>query len=133
MPRAVAEGLEAAFGERVDHVRVVEHSLFARLHVRAVATTRRRCIYLRGSAIEFFQNPWLMLHEYCHVLNQWEPRRLTTPRYLVECVRNGYWNNRYEIEARAFADKHLAGMVAALQRSQNLSRAEPRDGTDGRR
>ncbi len=106
IPELVSESLELLFGEQVHHVRVIEHSLFVRLHGRAVATTRRRRIYLRGSAADFFQNPWLMLHEYCHVMKQWETRTLTTPRYVLECVRRGYWNNRFEIEARQFADQH---------------------------
>jgi hypothetical protein len=109
-PVAVRRALEAIFGPEAAHligeVRVVEHSLFARLHGGAVATTRRRCIFLRGSAAEFFGNPSLMLHEYCHVLRQWEPGLLTTPRYLRECLRRGYWNNCFEIEARQFARAH---------------------------
>ena len=106
VPDVVGASLELLFGERIDQVRVIEHSLFVRLHGRAIATTRRRRIYLRGSAADFFQNPSLMLHEYCHVLKQWEPRTLTVTRYLLECVRRGYWNNRFEIEAREFADMH---------------------------
>ena len=105
-PEAVRAALELLFGERVDHVQVIEHSLFARLHHCNVATTRRRRIYLRGSAAAFFQSPLLMLHEYFHVLKQWEPRTLTVPRYLLESLRKGYWNNRFEIEAREFADAH---------------------------
>ncbi len=104
VPTAVLAALELLFDERIDHVRVIEYSLFARLHVSNNATTRRRRIYLRGSAADFFKNPALMLHEYCHVLKQWEPRTLTVPRYLVESARRGYWDNRFEIEARAFAD-----------------------------
>ena len=52
---------------------VVEHSIYARLHYRIKATTRRRRIYLVGSARAFFADPALMLHEYCHVMRQWEP------------------------------------------------------------
>ena len=115
LPRRIAASLEEIFGESVDQVRIVEHSLFARLHIRAVATTRRRRIYLRGSGAEFFGNPWLMLHEYCHVLKQWEPRLLSTPRYLVECLRRGYWNNRFEVEARAFADSNLFRVQSQLK------------------
>ncbi len=115
LPRRIAASLEEIFGESVDQVRIVEHSLFARLHIRAVATTRRRRIYLRGSAAEFFGDPWLMLHEYCHVLKQWEPRLLSTPRYLVECLRRGYWNNRFEVEARAFADSNLFRVQSRLK------------------
>jgi hypothetical protein len=114
IPDAVRTSLELLFGEGVAHVRVIEHSWFARLHGRAVATTRRRRIYLRGSAAEFFANPSLMLHEYCHVLKQWEPRTLTVPRYLLECLRRGYWNNRFEIEAREFADAHSSHLHALL-------------------
>src|SRR5256885_14382096 len=106
IPEVVGASLELLFGERVGYVRVIEHSLFVRLHGRAVATTRRRRIYLRGSGADFFENPWLMLHEYCHVIKQWEPRTLTVRSYAAECMRRGYWNNRFEVEARAFADTH---------------------------
>jgi len=116
LPDAVGDSLASVFGAAVGHVRIIEHSLFVRLHGRAVATTRRRCIYLRGSAEDFFADPWLMLHEYCHVIRQWEPRTLTTLGYVVECIRNGYWNNRFEIEARSFADAHTHTLRGLLQR-----------------
>ena len=114
VPATVLAALELLFGERVGHVRVIEYSLIARLHVSNNATTRRRRIYLRGSAADFFKNPALMLHEYCHVLKQWEPRTLTVPRYLLESARRGYWNNRFEIEARAFADAHRERLQVML-------------------
>jgi hypothetical protein len=114
VPETVGASLELLFGESIDQVRVIEHSLFVRLHGRAIATTRRRRIYLRGSAADFFQNPSLMLHEYCHVLKQWEPRTLTLWRYFVEWLRRGYWNNRFEIEAREFADANRGRLHALL-------------------
>jgi len=113
-PHGVSETLKSFFGDAVDNVRVVEYSLFARLHLRAIATTRRRSIYLTGSAEDFFTDPVLMLHEYCHVLNQWEPGDLTTMRYLVECLRRGYWDNRFEVEAREFAADHAYRFRALL-------------------
>ena len=113
-PDAVKAALEHLLGTRIGHVKVIEHSWFVRLHGPAVATTRRRRIYLRGSAAEFFANPWLMLHEYCHVIHQWERRTLTMGRYLHECLRHGYWNNRFEVEARAFADLNVARLRALL-------------------
>ncbi|MGB6450793.1 MAG: hypothetical protein WBE92_08585 [Steroidobacteraceae bacterium] len=106
LPSLVRISLERIFdtaAASIDQVRIVEYSLFARLHGRAIATTRRRRIFLRGSAAEFFADPVLMLHEYCHVLLQWETGSLTTLRYLRECLRRGYWNNRFEVEAREFA------------------------------
>jgi len=113
LPGSLRTALEAVFGEPVSHVRIIEYSLYARLHVRAIATTRRRRIYLRGSAEAFFDDPWLMLHEYCHVLKQWEPGDLTLVRYCLECLRNGYWNNRFEVAARAFADLHVHALRTA--------------------
>jgi hypothetical protein len=114
VPAHVRAALEGILASPIGHVTVIEHSRLARLHGRAIATTRRRRIYLRGSAQDFFANPWLMLHEYCHVLCQWEPGTLTVTRYLLECARHGYWNNAYEVEARAFADRHLPALHARL-------------------
>jgi len=117
VPRELRTALEHLLGASVDHVRVIEHSWFARLHGRAVATTRPGRIYLRGNAADFFADPWLMLHEYCHVIRQWQPGSLTAARYLLECLRRGYWNNRFEVEARAFADTHVARLRALLARA----------------
>ncbi len=117
LPAAHRQALEQLFAAPVAHVRIIEHSWFTRLHGRAVATTRRRRIYLRGSAAEFFADPWLMLHEYCHVIHQWQEGSLTVPRYLAECLRRGYWNNRFEVEARQFADVNVARLRALLQPS----------------
>ncbi len=121
LPAPLAQALEGVLGLPVAHVRIVEHSWLTRLHGRAVATTRRGRIYLRGSAQEFFGNPWLMLHEYCHVLHQWQAGTLSVPRYLIECARRGYWNNRFEVEARAFADTRLADLHARLRALQPMS------------
>jgi len=117
VPRELRTALEHLLGASVDHVRVIEHSWFARLHGRALATTRPGRIYLRGNAADFFADPWLMLHEYCHVIRQWQPGSLTAARYLLECLRRGYWNNRFEVEARAFADTHVARLRALLARA----------------
>ena len=116
LPAEIAAPLHAVFGEGVGRVRVIENSLFARLHAGAVATTRRRGIYLTGSAADFFANPSLMLHEYCHVLLQWEPGRLTSTKYVVEWLRRGYWDNRFEVEAREFAASNLYRFRALLSR-----------------
>jgi Domain of unknown function (DUF4157) len=131
-PPAVRRALEQIFGRdaaSLGQVRVIEHSLLARLHGRAIATTRRRRIFLRGSAAEFFANPALMLHEYCHVLRQWEPGSLTVLKYLQECLRRGYWNNRFEIEARAFAQVHAARLAAMLRAGGPQAVAQPSNGS----
>jgi len=123
LPDDVRCALEAFFGGNVARVRVVENSWLTRLHGRAIATTRRRRIYLRGTAADFFTDPSLMLHEYCHVLKQWEPGSLTTVRYVVEWLRRGYWDNRFEIEAREFAADNLYRFRALLTRSPASVRA----------
>jgi len=107
MPSHLREALRAVFGAGVDDVEIFEHSWFARLHGRASATTRRNRIYLRGSAQQFFADPGLMLHEYFHVLRQWNRNRLSVWRYLVEWRRNGYLRNRYERQARRFVALRL--------------------------
>lgn len=114
-PAILAASLCDIFGEPVEHVRVIEHSFYARLHFGARATTRRGRILLRGSAEEFWQDPELVLHEYFHVIRQWQPRRLTIWKYLKESACHGYWHNCYEIEARAFAALHQRALRKRLQ------------------
>lgn len=87
------------------------------------ATTRPNVIFLRGSLAQFAADPALVLHEYFHVIRQWRPRRLTRGGYLLECLRHGYRNNRFECEARDFTAAHLPRMMALLRR-----RAEPLEG-----
>lgn len=116
MPAPLRVTLRELFGDAADAVEVIEHSWFARAHVRAIATTRRRRIYLRGAAAPFFADPLFVLYEYFHVLEQWEPGRLTVWKYLLEFLRSGYWDNYFEIEAREFADAHRHRYCALLAR-----------------
>jgi hypothetical protein len=132
LPGSVRTALEAVFGGPVSHVRVTENSLYARMHPYTIATTRRRRIYLRGPAADFFEDPWLLLHEYYHVLRQWESRDLTIARYCLEWLRRGYYNNRFEVEARDFADKHLPGLRAASSQ-QGFAAVEAPGGEDQQR
>lgn len=118
IPAPIASALREVFGESVDHIRVIENSLYARMHLGARATTRRGRILLRGSAKDFWSDPELILHEYFHVLRQWQTRRLTIWRYLKESALNGYWHNCYEIEARGFAAAHWRALNSRLQKWQ---------------
>ena len=114
-PEPLRCALQEIFGEPVDQVRVIEYSFYARLHFGARATTRRNRILLRGSAAAFWSDPDLVLHEYFHVIRQWQPRRLTIWRYVVESLRRGYWLNRFEIEAREFAAAHTPQLRLVLK------------------
>jgi hypothetical protein len=115
-PPHVTSALREIFGEHVEHIRVIERSAYARLHLGARATTRRNRILLRDSAESFWADPDLILHEYFHVLRQWSPRRLTLWRYVVEWFRRGYWLNRFEVEAREFAATHRERLGVLLKR-----------------
>ncbi|MGH9961541.1 MAG: hypothetical protein ACREBC_31180, partial [Pyrinomonadaceae bacterium] len=99
--------LTRIFGASAASVKVVANSRFAKLH-RALATTRRNRIYLAAGSEFFLRDPKLMLHEYYHVLAQWNCGELSAGRYVWESLRNGYRRNCYEIAACRFADAHLA-------------------------
>ncbi len=100
----------------IEAVRIVPHSRFARLHGRRVAaTTRRGTIFLAGSLQRFAADPELVLHEYFHVLAQWNRGRMTALGYLVELMRHGYFANRFEVEARAFTNRHVLDFVRRLR------------------
>ena len=113
-PKDVELALESLFGESVREVKVIQYSIYVRFHWRAIATTRRNRIDLRGSGKEFFADAPLVLHEYFHVLRQWRTGDLTISRYLAECFRRGYWDNRYEVEAREYTATEIFRYRALL-------------------
>jgi hypothetical protein len=108
LPARVRAALEQVFGEPVDDVELVENSWYARLHRGARATTRRNRILLPGTVEQFLADPDLVLHEYYHVLRQWNRGRLSVPRYLAEWLQRGYLGSRYERHARRYARLRLA-------------------------
>jgi hypothetical protein len=88
--------------------RIRENSLFARLAAwklgtRRVAMVLGNTIHLHNtSASDFLANPRWVKHELKHI-EQFR-RYGVLPfiwRYLVESARHGYFNNKYEAEARA--------------------------------
>lgn len=114
MPKPVLAALEHVFDPSVGAVKVIEHSRYARVHLGVTATTRPNHILLAIGGDEFVSNPELLLHEYFHVIHQWGSGRLTRRGYLVEWARRGYWNNRFEVEARDFssaAAEHYRGYI----------------------
>jgi Domain of unknown function (DUF4157) len=115
MPARDRAALEALFGDPVDDVEIVERSWYAWLHFGARATTRRNRILLRGSAAAFLADRELVLHEYFHVLRQWNTGRMNLRTYLAEWFRNGYWRNRYERQARRFVALRLPAFETLLR------------------
>jgi hypothetical protein len=116
LPSSVEAALERVFDESVGAVRVIELSRYARLHPRMTATTRPNRILLSISGEQFIARPELVLHEFFHVLRQWGTGSLTRWRYLTESFRRGYWDNRFEREAREFTASNLERYLAYLQR-----------------
>jgi hypothetical protein len=112
VPQRARQSLERVFGEPVHGVLVIECSRYARAHRRMYATTRPNRILLAGPGDDFVDQPEIMLHEYFHVLRQWQPGALTRFRYLAESARHGYRDNRFEREAREFASAQLALYLA---------------------
>ena len=53
----------------------------------------------------------------------WATGDLTVPRYLLECFRRGYWDNRYEVEAREYTSTEIFRYRALL--AQHRSAALP--------
>lgn len=110
------ESLARIFGvspETIARIKVIEHSRFARLHgPHVAATTRKNAIYLSGSGDAFVGDAEFVLHEYFHVVRQWNSGTLTVWRYLRESARRGYATNCYEVEAREFAQTQCSRSTA---------------------
>lgn len=119
VPTAVSAALEQVFEESVGEVKVIEHSRYARAHFGMSATTRPNRILLSISGAQFIANPEIVLHEYFHVLRQWSTGHLTRWRYLFEAMRHGYWENRFEREAREFAATALGRYRECLNDRQD--------------
>lgn len=107
LPAPVVSAIAGVLGPAVATVKLVERSWRVRWHPRMHATTRRNVIYLRGTIEEFASDPALVLHEYFHVMEQWAPGRLTRTRYLLELLRRGYQDNRFEVETREFVTRNI--------------------------
>jgi hypothetical protein len=127
LPPPVRSALHEIFGDAVAGIALIENSWRLRWHPRAIATTRPNRIYLRGTIEEFARDPGLVLHEYFHVVNQWAPRRLTRLRYVFEWIKRGYFNNRFEIEARDFEAANHRRFRVLVARASALAAPAPDD------
>lgn len=104
-------------------IRVCEQSIIARvaaykLGASAVALTIGRTIHLHNVGKDHFMadRRWV-LHELKHVeqFNRYGFLPFIV-MYLAECIRKGYWENRFEVEARAAEDEvvHSGTMMSEL-------------------
>ena len=89
-------------------IRIKEHSFLAwiaakKLRARKVALVIGNTIYLHNtSRLEFLNDNRWLLHELKHVEQfQKHGKVAFIIRYCLESIRKGYYNNRFEVEARA--------------------------------
>ena len=123
------DGWRAALGEvfgpeAVAGVQVRERVWWLQPLPWVVAITGPSRVWLRGRADDFFADPELVLHEYHHVINQWDTRRLSISRYLREWLRVGYWRNAFEVEARAFAAREVGRCRRLLTEARGEASAQ---------
>ncbi len=107
-------------------VRIKENSFFACLAARHlgyshVAIVIGRTIHLHNVTREgFFERPSWVVHELKHVEQYREHGFFGFLwKYLADYFKNGYWNNRFEVEARAAENDW------SLLRSYDLSAYAP--------
>ena len=96
--------------------RIKEHSWLARiarwvLKTSNVAMVIGKTIHLSGVKKEdFLQDRYWVEHELCHI-RQYKENGLMRflGKYLIESCRNGYYNNKFEVEARQVG-RQMAGL-----------------------
>ncbi|MBA3891724.1 MAG: DUF4157 domain-containing protein [Gemmatimonadaceae bacterium] len=115
VPHVLPERLQAEFPE-LRHVRWRLGGLPPRvggwcLGRRTVsAITFRRTVFL---APEARVSAELLLHELAHV-RQFEESPAFPLRYLWESIRRGYYMNRFEVDARAFAADRVQQVLSTV-------------------
>jgi hypothetical protein len=116
----MADCLEMIFGEPVNGVDVRNK----RFVTNNFITTRENSIRLPPdfSTEDFFSNSHLVLHEYFHVLRQWNTGQLTRRAYAAEFLRNGSADgNRFEDAANAFADSQIDVLRKCLETAKRCA------------
>jgi hypothetical protein len=89
------------FGESVSGINIKQKP---RSNPRWAATTRKNKIIVYTDCSGFFNDTFVVLEEYYHVLRQWNRGRMTRISYLLESARNGYRGNKFENEAWEFVE-----------------------------
>jgi hypothetical protein len=91
-----------------DNYSIKENSFIARiaawkLGAESVAIVLGKTIYLHNtSTVEFLQNEQWVRHELCHIRQFREHGFVPFIfKYLLESLKHGYYNNKFEMEARA--------------------------------
>jgi len=105
--------------------KVTDNSRYAKLHFigqdyEYAATTRPNRMFFTDDCEVLWADPWFVLHEYAHLINQWAPRRLTRAKYLRS-------PRPWEDEANKFANENFLLMLDCLS---NGCGSKPTCGSD---
>lgn len=104
----------------MQQVEVHDHSALPDLFTGGLTFTLPGHIFVPGKCGEFWVDPELVLHEYYHVVDQWDTERMRLDGYLAEGARQGlggrdpHGNNRFEDEAEFFAKTHEQSLKDCL-------------------
>jgi hypothetical protein len=92
----------------ISSVKIKENSWIAniaarKLHVRSVAVVIGKTIHLcNATTHDFIKNERWLKHELCHVMQfKKHGGYFFLLKYIWQSIKHGYYNNPYEIEARA--------------------------------
>jgi hypothetical protein len=96
-PEAVPAGVTFRHGRLVPGI----GGVLGRMKGPAAAVTLGRTIVIHPR-VEL--SPGLLVHELTHV-RQWREDPLFPLKYTLQSIRHGYLQNRYEVEARAEAER----------------------------
>jgi len=118
---AMADCLEMIFGESVSGVDVRNKTVVNNEFV----TTRKNSIRLPPnlSMEEFFGDQKLVLHEYYHVIRQWNTGALSRRAYVAEFMRNGSaQGNKFEDAATEFAGANVSAFNKCIVSKQECQK-----------
>lgn len=108
-----------------DTYKIKENSILAQIAARKMKSEKMamvvgRTIYLHNTRKEeFLQNKRWLRHELAHI-RQFQALGVLRflYQYLIESVRKGYYNNRFEVEARAAEHDYLIESQYVFQPSK---------------
>ncbi|MGZ0028132.1 RHS repeat domain-containing protein, partial [Stenotrophomonas sp. S4] len=118
---AMADCLEMIFGRSVSGVDVRNKAVVNNEFI----TTRKNSIRLppNVSVDDFFEDRKLVLHEYYHVIRQWNTGELSRRAYVAEFMRNGSaQGNKFEDAATAFAGANVSEFNKCIASKQECQK-----------
>lgn len=122
--------LKELFGPDVDQVEILERQ--KKKEPKYIITTRKNKIILRWPTCEDFKKmDAVVLEEYFHVIKQWNTGKMTKLKYGIEHMKNGYDNNKFEVEAWEFVSQNIDAYQDCLKSCAESATSVPPPGPIG--